>query len=100
MTPCWRRIHSYFDTQLLLLGAELHEIPINAPVAQAHNNQRDGIHRQAINRAAWLEPNSLGGGCPFQMGPAGSASVPERIEDDKSAEAGEFADHYSQATLF
>ena len=45
------RIHSYADTQLLRLGGpNFHEIPINAPVAQAHNNQRDGMHRQAINR--------------------------------------------------
>jgi catalase len=45
------RIHSYFDTQLLRLGGpNFHEIPINAPIAQAHNNERDGFHRQAIHR--------------------------------------------------
>ena len=64
------RIHSYFDTQISRLGGpNFHEIPINAPVAQVHNNQRDGIHRQAIHRGrVAYEPNSLGGGCPFQAG--------------------------------
>jgi catalase len=97
------RIHSYFDTQLLRLGGpNFHEIPINAPVAQAHNNQRDGVHRQAINRSrVAYEPNSLGGGCPFQMGARGFTSFPERIEDDKvRGKPEKFADHYSQATLF
>ena len=43
------RIHSYVDTQITRLGGpNFHEIPINAPVAQVHNNQRDGMHRQAI----------------------------------------------------
>ena len=64
------RIHSYVDTQISRLGGpNFHEIPINAPVAQVHNNQRDGMHRQAINRGrVAYEPNSLGGGCPFQAG--------------------------------
>ncbi|HEX4485015.1 MAG TPA: catalase [Terriglobales bacterium] len=99
------RIHSYVDTQISRLGgANFHEIPINAPIAQAHNNQRDGMHRQAINRGrVAYEPNSLGGGCPFQAGAAGfqSASVPNSTEPDKVRGKGEkFADHYTQATLF
>ena len=97
------RIHSYFDTQLLRLGGpNFHEIPINAPIAQAHNNQRDGVHRQAIHRGrVAYEPNSLGGGCPFQAGMRGFTSVPETIADDKvRGKPEKFADHYSQATLF
>ena len=60
------RIHSYVDTQLTRLGGpNFHEIPINAPVAQVHNNQRDGMHRQAINRGrVAYEPNSLRGRMP------------------------------------
>ena len=97
------RIHSYFDTQLLRLGGpNFHEIPINAPIAQAHNNQRDGFHRQAIHRGrVAYEPNSLGGGCPFQAGMRGFTSFPERIVDDKvRGKPEKFADHYSQAALF
>ena len=72
------RIHSYVDTQISRLGGpNFHEIPINAPVAQVHNNQRDGMHRQAINRGrVSYEPNSLGGGCPFQAGAGGLRVVP------------------------
>jgi catalase len=97
------RIHSYVDTQITRLGgANFHEIPINAPVVEVHNNQRDGFHRQAIPRGrAAYEPNSLGGGCPFQAGMKGFTSFPEPIRDDKLRGKPElFADHYSQATLF
>jgi len=49
------RIHSYIDTQISRLGgANFHEIPVNAPLAQVHNNQRDGMHRQAIPRGRVL----------------------------------------------
>ncbi|MDF3069602.1 MAG: Catalase [Polyangiaceae bacterium] len=97
------RIHSYVDTQISRLGGpNFHEIPINAPVAPAHNNQRDGMHRQAINRGrVSYEPNSLAGGCPFQAGAAGFTSFREPIQDDKvRAKPEKFADHYTQATLF
>jgi catalase len=97
------RIHSYVDTQITRLGGpNFHEIPINAPVAQAHNNQRDGFHRQAINRGRVnYEPNSLAGGCPFQAGMRGFTSFPEPIADDKvRGKPEKFADHYTQATLF
>ncbi len=99
------RIHSYVDTQISRLGgANFHEIPINAPAAQVHNNQRDGLHRQALNRGrVAYEPNSLGGGCPFQAGREGFVSVPEpRTADDHKVrgKAERFADHYTQATLF
>ena len=102
------RIHSYVDTQISRLGGpNFHEIPINAPIAQAHNNQRDGMHRQAIHRGRVnYEPNSLAGGCPFQVGAAqGFVTVPARLQaqEDQAKVRGKpekFADHYTQATLF
>ena len=97
------RIHSYVDTQISRLGGpNFHEIPINAPVAQVHNNQRDGMHRQAIARGrVSYEPNSLGGGCPFQAGPAGFTSFPQPMEEDKvRGKPEKFAEHYEQAALF
>jgi catalase len=99
------RIHSYVDTQISRLGGpNFHEIPINAPIAQAHNNQRDGMHRQAIHRGrVSYEPNSLGGGCPFQAGVSGFVSLPEGRDDGDHKVRGKaerFADHYTQATLF
>ena len=97
------RIHSYVDTQISRLGGpNFHEIPINAPIAPVHNNQRDGMHRQAVNRGrVAYEPSSLSGGCPFQAGGAGFTSFREPIADDKVRAAPErFAEHYNQATLF
>ena len=99
------RIHSYVDTQISRLGGpNFHEIPINAPVVGVHNNQRDGMHRQAIARGrVSYEPNSLGGGCPFQAGAAGFASFAEQLAPETHKVRGhpeKFAEHYAQAKLF
>jgi catalase len=99
------RLFSYTDTQLLRLGGpNFHEIPINRPVAELHNNQRDGLMRQTINRGpVAYQPNSLGGGCPMQAGRAagGFVSYPEPLRGQKVRERGEkFFDHFSQAALF
>jgi catalase len=97
------RIHSYVDTQISRLGgANFHEIPINSPLSQVHNNQRDGLHRQAIPRGrVAYEPNSLGGGCPFQAGVEGFRSFPQALEGDAvRGKPEKFAEHYNQATLF
>ena len=98
------RIHSYQDTQISRLGGpNFHEIPINAAVAQTHNNQRDGMHRQEINRGrVAYEPNSLGGGCPFQAGGAGFTSyrAPAETDDKVRGKPEKFGDHYTQAKLF
>ncbi|HEY6893159.1 MAG TPA: catalase-related domain-containing protein, partial [Rhodanobacteraceae bacterium] len=97
------RIHSYVDTQISRLGGpNFHEIPINAPIAPVHNNQRDGMHRQAIARGrVAYEPNSLGGGCPFQAGAAGFTPFPEPVDQDEvRGKPLKFAEHYNQAALF
>jgi catalase len=99
------RIHSYVDTQISRLGGpNFHQIPINAPVAQVHNNTRDGLHQQSIPRGrVAYEPNSLGGGCPFQAGKAGFTTFQEpmaRGDHKVRGKAERFADHYTQATLF
>src|SRR5690242_2948089 len=99
------RLFSYTDTQLIRLGGpNFHEIPINRPLAEVHNNQRDGFMRQQINKGRTsYNPNSLGGGCPFQakMIEGGFTSFPERIDAQKVRERSKsFFDHFSQATLF
>jgi catalase len=107
------RIHSYVDTQISRLGgANFHEIPINSPLAQVHNNQRDGMHRQAIPRGrVAYEPNSLGGGCPFQAGAAGGFTSARALNGNDLGKSGapvdkvrgkaeKFAEHYAQARLF
>jgi catalase len=99
------RLFSYTDTQLSRLGGpNFHEIPINRPVVPIHNNQRDGIHRQQINKGQIsYNPNSLGGGCPFQAGAAkgGFTTYNERIDASKVRQrSASFFDFFSQATLF
>ncbi|MEO8572477.1 MAG: catalase HPII [Pyrinomonadaceae bacterium] len=99
------RLFSYLDTQLKRLGGpNFHEIPINRPVAPVHNNQRDGHMRQTINTGrVSYEPNSIGGGCPFEamMKDGGFNSFEERIDTKKvRGRSPSFHDHFSQATLF
>ena len=81
--------------------------PLNAPLAQVHNNQRDGLHRQATPRGrVAYEPNSLAGGCPFQAGATqGFVTVSAKlqaddIQDKVRAKPEKFADNFTQATLF
>jgi len=97
------RIHSYIDTQISRLGGpNFHELPINAPLANVHNNQREGMHRQAVHRGkVSYEPNSLGGGCPYQAGSAGFSSFAEPpAGDEVRAKPERFAEHFAQAALF
>jgi catalase len=49
------------------------------------------------------EPNSLGGGCPFQAGAKGFASFPSGVERRGTklrAKPEKFAEHFNQARLF
>ncbi len=99
------RLFSYTDTQLSRLGSpNFHEIPINRSINTVHNNQRDGHMRQQIAKGkVSYEPNSIGGGCPFQamMKEGGFVSQEERVEGHKvRARSKSFVDHYSQAKLF
>jgi len=99
------RLFSYTDTQLIRLGGpNFHEIPINRPVVPVHNNQRDGYMRQTINKGkSSYNPNTTGGGCPYQAGmaDAGFVSHPERTEAHKvRGRSRSFFDHFSQAKLF
>lgn len=99
------RLFSYTDTQLSRLGSpNFHEIPINRSINTVHNNQRDGHMRQQIVKGkSSYDPNSTGGGCPFQamMSEGGFESQPERVSGTKIRERSKsFVDHYSQAKLF
>ncbi|KFC18099.1 catalase [Epilithonimonas lactis] len=99
------RLFSYTDTQLSRLGSpNFHEIPINRSLNTVHNNNRDGHMRQQISKGkVSYEPNSMGGGCPFQsmMKDGGFVSHGERVDGHKvRARSQSFVDHYSQAKLF
>lgn len=60
--------------------------------------------RQTINNSRTsYEPNSIGGGCPFQAGRdmGGFVSYAEKIDSSKMrARNASFFDHFSQATMF
>ena len=99
------RIHSYVDTQISRLGGpNFHEIPINAPIAQVHNNQRDGMHRQAIHRgrvsyrAEFSRWRLSVPGWRGRLRVVSGTARGERPQGPGKAER--FADHYTQATLF
>lgn len=101
------RLFSYTDTQLIRLGGpNFHEIPINRPVCPFHNNQRDGIHRQTINKGqASYHPNSIDNGWPQETPPAASQggfeTYQERVDGHKIRQRSpSFSDHFSQARLF
>ena len=99
------RLFSYTDTQLSRLGgANFHEIPINKSVCPFHNFQRDGMHRQSVNKGrVAYEPNTLATGSEFRVdgGAQGFQSHPEVLESPKvRRRSPSFDDHFSHATLF
>ena len=99
------RLFSYTDTQISRLGGpNFHEIPINKSVPEVTNNQRDGMHRMQINKGkVSYNPNSMGGGCPFQamISEGGFTSHEERIDASKIRKRSKsFFDHFSQPDLF
>ena len=99
------RLFSYTDTQISRLGgANFHEIPINRAVCPMHNFQRDGMHRQSVNKGrVAYEPNTLGNGAEFRVdgGAQGFQSHPEAMESPKiRRRSPSFDDHFSHATLF
>ncbi len=99
------RLFSYLDTQLIRLGGpNFTQLPVNRPVAEAHNHQRDGFGQQRVdqNRAAY-HPNTISGGCPALASPQQGAYQhhAERVDGPKiRRRSPSFDDHYSQATLF
>ena len=99
------RLFSYRDTQLSRLGSpNFHQIPINSPVGNIHNNQRDGHMQTRIptGQTAYF-PNSLSGGCPHlsKMAEGAFHSYEERIDAKKIRTRSEsFSDHFSQPALF
>ena len=99
------RLFSYRDTQLSRLGSpNFHQIPINRPVGEVHNNQRDGHMQMDVpkGQTAYF-PNSLSGGCPYlsTVDEGGFESYQERIDAKKiRTRSDSFSDHFSQPALF
>ena len=99
------RLFSYLDTQLSRLGGpNFHEIPINKPIKAINNNQRDGLHRMAIDegRVSYF-PNTLNNNNthPTVEGESAFAHHQEKMDGTKiRMRSKSFTDHFSQATLF
>ncbi|MBO1413296.1 catalase [Streptomyces sp. FH025] len=101
------RNFSYLDTQLIRLGGpNFAQLPVNRPLAEVRNNQRDGYGQQGVHPGTSYAPNSLGGGCPAALG---GGRVPEGVFEHYQEQidgtairrrSPSFADHYSQAVLF
>ncbi|KAB8186232.1 catalase [Nonomuraea phyllanthi] len=95
------RNFSYLDTQLLRLGGpNFPQIPVNRPVNEVRNDQRDGFHQHLIHESRTsYAPNSISGGHP--MATDGYKHYQERVDGVKIRKRSpSFDDHYSQATLF
>lgn len=99
------RLFTYRDTQLSRLGSpNFHQIPINRPLPNTYNNQRDGHMQTEIpkGQTAYF-PNTLGGGCPYQakLSEGAFEAYEERIDAKKIRGRSEsFKDHFSQPALF
>ena len=99
------RNFSYLDTQLSRLGSpNFTELPINRPLADVSNNQRDAHMRHTINKGrVSYAPASLDGHSPEEVTPSrgGFVSYPEPVSGPKVRVRSEsFGDHYGQAKLF
>ena len=99
------RNFSYLDTQLSRLGSpNFTELPINRPLVEVSNNQRDAHMRHTINKGrVSYTPASLDGHSPDEATPkrGGFVSYPEQVSGPKVRERSEtFGDHYGQARLF
>ncbi|WP_433431318.1 catalase [Nonomuraea sp. CA-141351] len=95
------RNFSYLDTQLLRLGGpNFPQIPVNRPVNEVRNDQRDGFHQHMIHESRTsYAPNSISGGHPAAED--GYRHYQERVDGVKIRKRSpSFDDHYSQATLF
>ncbi len=99
------RLFSYLDTQLLRLGGpNFAQLPINRPLVEVHNHQRDGFSQHRIDTSpVSYHPNTIGGGYPAIANPheGGYRHHEQRVDGVTIAQRSpSFADHYSQATLF
>ena len=97
------RIHSYVDTQISASAARTStRFPSTRRWRRLTTTSVTECIARRFRADAW--PTSrirLRGGCPFQAGMKGFTSFPETVREDKvRGKPEQFADHYTQATLF
>jgi catalase len=99
------RLFSYTDTQLIRLGGpNFAQIPINRPISEVHNNQRDGWHQHMIPKGpvSYMK-SSIDDQSPYyaDASQGGYEHYQEKIDARKvQTRADSFRDHFSQATMF
>ncbi|MEU6857524.1 catalase [Glycomyces sp. NPDC046736] len=97
------RNFSYLDTQLIRLGGpNFAHLPVNRPVAEVHNDQRDGYGQHRIHTSETsYNKNSISGDSPAPGAERSYRHYEEKVEGAKIRERSEsFKDFYSQAALF
>lgn len=99
------RLFSYTDTQLLRLGGpNFAQIPINRPISEVHNNQRDGWHQHMINKGpVSYHKSAIDDQSPYYESPedGGYEHYQEKIDGRVIKDRDDsFRDHFSQATSF
>lgn len=99
------RLFSYTDTQLLRLGGpNFAQIPINRPITEVHNNQRDGWHQHMINKGpVAYHKSSIDDQSPYyeSVEDGGFEHYQEKIDGKVIKNRDDsFRDHFSQATAF
>jgi len=99
------RLFSYTDTQISRLGGpNFNQIPINRPVNEVHNNQRDAMHQMNINKGqVAYHKNALNNNDPHTTPKeeGGYEHYQEKVEGRKIQKRSEsFKDYYSQAKLY
>lgn len=99
------RLFSYTDTQISRLGGpNFNQIPINRPVNEVHNNQRDAMHQMNINKGqVAYHKNALNNNDPHTAPKkeGGYEHYQEKVEGHKIQKRSEsFKDYYSQAKLY
>ena len=99
------RLFSYTDTQLIRLGGpNFAQIPINRPISEVHNNQRDGWHQHMINKGpVAYHKSAIDDQSPYYASPeeGGYEHYQEKIDGEVIKDRDDsFRDHFSQATAF
>lgn len=99
------RLFSYTDTQISRLGGpNFNQIPINRPVNEVHNNQRDAMHQTNINKGqVAYHKNALNNNDPHTTAKedGGYEHYQEKVEGHKIRQRSEsFKDYYSQPKLY
>ncbi|EGQ1309325.1 catalase [Staphylococcus pseudintermedius] len=99
------RLFSYTDTQISRLGGpNFNQIPINRPVNEVHNNQRDAMHQMNVHQGQTAyHKNALNNNDPHTTPreEGGFEHYQEKVEGHKIRKRStSFEDYYSQAKLY